>query len=79
MIGIIVFNLLMVALGTTIALRLVPSARIGASLEWLHGIIGITSPPTDQAWMFALVWIASMTIIVDGLLLLLLFLVSRSM
>jgi hypothetical protein len=79
MTGIIVFNLLMLALGASIGLRLVPAARISASLEWLHSIIGITPPATDHAWIFALVWVVALMIIVDGLLLLLVFLVSHSM
>ena len=79
MTGIIVFNLLMVALAVAIALRLVTAARISTTLEWLHSIIGITPPPPDKAWIFALVWVVSMTFIVDGLLLLLVFLVSRVM
>lgn len=79
MTGIIAFNLLMAALGAVIALRLVGAARVATSLEWLHGIIGITPPAPDKAWIFALVWIVSLMIIVDGLLLLLVFLVSRTM
>jgi hypothetical protein len=79
MTGIVVFNLLMVAFAAAIALRVVPAARISASLNWLHGIIGITPPATDRAWIFALVWAVSLTVIVDGLLLLLAFLVSRVM
>lgn len=79
MTGVIVFNLLMVAFAAAIALRLVPATRISTSLEWLHGIIGITPPATDKAWIFALVWVISLMIIVDGLLLLLMFLVSRVM
>lgn len=79
MTGIIAFNLLMMAFAAAIALRLVPASRIGTSLEWLHSIIGITPPATDKAWIFALVWVVSMMTIVDGLLLLLVFLVSRVM
>lgn len=79
MTGIIIFNLLMVAFAAVIALRFVPAARISTTLDWLHGIIGITPPATDQAWIFALVWVASLMIIVDGLLLLLAFLASRVM
>ena len=79
MTGIIVFNLLMATLGAVIALRLVPTARISTSLEWLHGIIGITPPAVDKAWIFALVWVVSLMVIVDGLLLLLVFLVSHVM
>jgi len=77
--GVVLFNLLVAALAAAIALRLVPAARISTSLEWLHGIIGITPPEKDKAWIFALVWVVSLMIIVDGLLLLLVFLVSRVM
>jgi len=79
MIGIIVFNLLMLLFAAAIALRLLPPARISIALEWLHSIIGITPPAADQAWIFALVWVLSLMIIVDGLLLLLVFLVARVM
>jgi hypothetical protein len=79
MIGTIAFNLLMVALAVSVAVRLVPAARIAGTLEWLHSIIGITPPAPDKAWIFALVWIASMTVIVDGLLLFLVFLTARLM
>jgi len=79
MIGIIVFNLLMLMFAAAIALRLLPAARISILLDWLHGIIGITPPAADQAWIFALVWVLSLMIIVDGLLLLLVFLVARVM
>jgi hypothetical protein len=79
MTGIVVFNLMMVGLAGAIALRLVPAARINTSLEWLHGIIGITPPATDKAWIFALVWVVSLLMIADGLLLLLVLLVSHVM
>lgn len=79
MTGIIAFNLLMVGFAAAIAFRLVPAARITTSLEWLHSIIGITPPATDKGWIFALVWVVSLLIIVDGLLLLLVLLVSRVM
>ncbi|HUB03076.1 MAG TPA: hypothetical protein VL983_10335 [Terriglobales bacterium] len=79
MTGIIVFNLLMVAFAAAIALRLLPPARVSTSLDWLHGIIGITPPAADKAWIFALVWVVSLLLIVDGLLLMLVFLVSRVM
>ena len=79
MTGIVAFNLLMAGLAAFIALRLVPAVRVGTTLEWLHSIIGITPPATDKAWIFAIIWVVSMTLIVDGLLLLLVFLVSRVM
>jgi hypothetical protein len=79
MTGIIIFNVLMVALAAAVAVRLVPPSRIATTLEWLHAIIGITPPAPDKAWIFALVWIGSMIVIVDGLLLMLVFLTLHSM
>jgi len=79
MTGVVVFNLLMLTFAGAIMFGVVPAARISTSLEWLHSIIGITPPATDKAWIFALVWIVSLMIIVDGLLLLLVFIVARVM
>ncbi len=67
------FVLVAVAVGS----GLVPSSRICPMLEWLHAIIGITPPAPEKSKLFALVWIGSMIVIVDGLLLLLVFLTLR--
>ena len=74
MAGIIIFNVLMIALAGSAASGLVPASRIGSTLEWLHAIIGITSPPREKSRLFALVWIGSALLIADGLLFLLVFL-----
>ena len=74
MTGLVVSNVLMIALAAAVASGLVPASRISSMLEWLHGIIGITPPAPEKSRMFALVWIGSMIVIVDGLLALLMFL-----
>jgi hypothetical protein len=79
MTGIVIFNILMIALAVAVGSGLVPANRIGSLLEWLHSIIGITPPAPENARLFALVWMASMIVIVDGLLLLLVFLTLHSM
>ena len=72
--GIVIFNTLMIALAAAAGSGLVPASRIGSTLEWLHAIIGITTPPPEKSRLFALVWIGSMLVIADGLLFLLVFL-----
>ncbi len=79
MTGIVIFNVLMIALAVAVGSGLVPASRISSMLEWLHAIIGITPPAPEKAKLFALVWIGSMIIIVDGLLSLLVFLTLHSM
>jgi hypothetical protein len=79
MIGIVIFNVLMIALAAAVGTGLVPASRISSILEWLHAIIGITPPAPEKSKMFALVWIGSMIVIVDGLLSLLVFLTLHSM
>jgi hypothetical protein len=78
MIWIIAFNAGMFLLGAVVATGLVSAARLEAMLFWLHGIVGITSPPPEKARVFALVWIALTLVMVDGLLSLLVFL-TRSL
>jgi hypothetical protein len=79
MTGIVIFNVLMIALGVAVGTGLVPASRISGMLGWLHAIIGITPPAPEKARLFALVWIGSMVVIVDGLLLLLVFLTLHLM
>jgi len=75
--GIVIFNVLMIALAATVALRLVPQNGLSDMLDWLHSIIGITPPAPDSARFYALIWVASMTVLVDGLLFMLVFLAMR--
>ena len=79
MIGIVAFNVLMIGIGVIVAGRLLSTERIAAMLDWLHSIIGITPPPKEKSATFALVWIASLTLLVDGLLMLLVFLTRVAM
>jgi hypothetical protein len=79
MIGIAIFNVLMIAIAAAVGSGLVPASRISSMLEWLHAIIGITPPAPEKSKLFALVWVGSMIVIVDGLLLLLVFLTLHSM
>jgi len=79
MTGIVIFNVLMIALAAAVGSALVPTSRISSMLEWLHAIIGITPPAPEKSKLFALVWIGSMIAIVDGLLFLLVFLTLRAM
>lgn len=79
MTGIVIFNVLMIALAGSVGSGLVPASRISLMLQWLHAIIGITPPEVEKARLFALVWIGSMIVIVDGLVSLLVFLMLHSM
>lgn len=77
MIGVLVFNALMILLGLAVASPLVPVNLVGDALVYLHTTIGITTPPREKVRMFALIWIASLLVIVDGLLFLLVFITSQ--
>jgi hypothetical protein len=79
MIGIVVFNVVMLALGAAVGSGLVPANPIRAALDWLHNTIGITSPPEEKVRMVALLWLASIIVIVDGVLFMLVFFTSLLM
>jgi hypothetical protein len=79
MIGIVVFNILMLALALAVGAGIVQASHSSIMLEWLHSIIGITPPPREKAPLFALLWIGSMTVLVDGLLFLLVLLTKQMM
>jgi hypothetical protein len=76
MIGVVAFNVLMVLLGIGVASPLVPVKLLNDVLGYLHTIIGITTPAPDKVRMVVLIWVASLIVIVDGLLLLLVVLTS---
>jgi hypothetical protein len=78
MVGIIVFHILMLTLGGSVASRLVPSRRVSNSLDYLHKSIGITTPAEQQVRMVALIWIGSLVVIVDGCVFLLLVITKLS-
>lgn len=76
MIGIIVFHVVMLLVGLAVATRLISEQLISDALSYLHTTIGITTPAPQQSRMIALIWIGSTVVIVDGCLLLLLFITS---
>ncbi len=73
MIGIVGFHVLMLLLGIGIAVRVISAQRVSNALSYLHTTIGITTPPLEQVPMIAIIWIVSTVVIVDGCLLLLVF------
>ncbi|MBZ5656927.1 MAG: hypothetical protein LAO56_16810 [Acidobacteriia bacterium] len=78
MIGVVVFNVLLVLLGCAVASPVVPAKLLSNILGYLHTTIGITTPGPDKIRMVALIWIASLIVIVDGMLFLLVFFASIS-
>jgi hypothetical protein len=79
MTGIVLFNVLMIVLAVAVGSGLVPASRITSMLEWLHAIIGITPPATEQTRIFGVVWVATTIILVDGFLFMLVFLATHLM
>jgi hypothetical protein len=73
MVAIIVFHILILILATGILARLIPQTLVSNALGYLHSTVGITTPPEQKARSFAMVWLASTVVIVDGCLVLLLF------
>ena len=76
MVSIVVFHILLLLLGLGIASRAIPTQLVSNMLGYLHKTIGITTPSAQQVRMVAL--IGSTVIIVDGCILLLLFIASVS-
>jgi hypothetical protein len=76
MIGVIAFNVVMVLLGLAVASPMLPVKLLGNMLGYLHTTIGITTPAPDKVRMVALIWIAAVIVLVDGLLLLLVILTA---
>lgn len=73
MVGLVVFHVLMLALGLGIGSRVLPVERVSDLLGYLHNSIGISTPPLSQVRMIALIWIGTTIVIVDGSILLLVF------
>ena len=78
MIAIVVFHVLMILLSLGIVSRIVPVNLVGDMLGYLHSTIGITAPPLEKARTYALVWIGTTVIIVDGCISLLLLIASMT-
>ena len=78
MVGLILFHILMLALGVAVASRLVAPQRLASLLGYLHKSIGISTPTPNQVRVVALIWIACLDVIVDGFLFVLLFITHMS-
>lgn len=78
MAGIIAFHVLMLLLALGIATHAVSTHSVSTMLSYLHQSIGITTPPTEQVRMIALIWIGSTVIVVDGCLFLTVLIASLS-
>ncbi len=76
MIGIIAANVMLVLLAAAIASGILPARTFSGAVTVLHKTIGITLPSPDKERIVAVIWIASMLVIGDGILGLLLFLAS---
>ena len=76
MIAIVAFHIVMLALGVAVGARVVSPQLVSGLVGYLHKSIGITVPVIEQVRTVALIWIASVVVIVDGSLFLLLF-ISR--
>lgn len=57
----------MILLAAGIATRLLPASLYSGLLQALHITVGITTPPSERLWIFAILWLGIITILVDGL------------
>ncbi len=74
MIGVITANVLMILLALGIASGILPAKVFSGAVTVLHKTVGITLPSADKERTVAVIWIASMIVIGDGMLLMLIFL-----
>jgi len=74
MIGVIAINVVMVLLALGIGSGIFPAKVFSGMIGVLHNTIGITLPSPEKERTVAVIWIASMIVIGDGMLFLLLFL-----
>jgi hypothetical protein len=74
MIGIIAANVALVLLALSITSGLLPARMFSGAVTILHKTIGITLPTPDKERTVAVIWIASMLVIGDVILFLLVFL-----
>jgi hypothetical protein len=73
MAGIVAFHIVMLLLLACVAARIVPTELLTTLVGVLHKSIGITTPNENQVRTIALIWVGSTIVIVDGCLLLLVF------
>lgn len=76
MIPIVAANVVLILLVVGIASGILPAQAFSGAVAVLHKTIGISLPSPEKERMVAVVWIASMLVIGDGILLLLLFLTT---
>ena len=76
MVAIVVFHALMVLLALGVVTRSIPLQSVSTILGYLHNSIGITMPSEQQVRTIALIWLASIVVLVDGCLFLTVFLTS---
>jgi hypothetical protein len=67
MTGLLAFNLGMLLLVAAACTRLVPRSVSGAVVEFLHIMIGITTPTEQHVRVVLIVWFVSALVIVDGM------------
>jgi hypothetical protein len=67
MTAILIFNAVMILLAAGIATRLLPPSLYTGLLEALHVTVGITTPAPEKLRLIALLWIAIITLLTDGL------------
>jgi hypothetical protein len=79
MIGIVIFNVVMLLLCAMVGSRIVPASLLTSILDWLHNTIGITAPPPQKVRTVTLIWMGSTIVIVDGTLFMLVFFTARLM
>jgi hypothetical protein len=77
MIGLLIFNGVMILLGGAIAVKIIPARMLQEPLRVMHITFGITTPAPDQLRIVALFWIGALTLILDVLLFLFLYLVMQ--
>jgi hypothetical protein len=78
MIGAITINIVMVLLALGIGSGIFPAKVFSGMIGVLHKTIGIILPSPEKEQTVAVIWIASMIVIGDGMLFLLLSLTSAS-
>jgi hypothetical protein len=70
-ISIIAFHIFMLLTAAVVLTGIAPTERVGRFLGYVHNIIGITAPAAEQVRMIGVIWIASVMLVVDGCLVLL--------
>jgi hypothetical protein len=70
---VVAFNALLILLALAVARGVVPLGALSGLVEGFHATIGITPPTQNQLRWVVVVWIASVLLIIDGMLLLFLY------